>query len=143
MDEALEFTPGGTITADEYIAFFQVRQPQATLDPLRVDEMLRRSILVTARRNGRLVGFVRILSDGYVFGAIAEIKSEPELCYDREWVAKMLSLAGQASPTRLVLATHRVEPEILQSLGWVETFMGFAYRQKPRIASNETSANRF
>jgi hypothetical protein len=132
----IEYTPDGKITVEEYIAFFHARQPHALLDPQRVDEMLSRSILVTSRKGGQLVGFVRIVSDGYVFGAVAEIKSIPELCDDADWITKIMFLAAKASPTRLVMATHRVNPEILQSLGWDETFMGYAYVQKPRIASS-------
>src|SRR4029450_10280428 len=99
MSDAIEFTPEGRITPDEYIAFFRQRQPHVILDPQRVDEMLNRSILVTARRGGQLVGFVRIVTDGYAFGAVAEIKSLPELYNDGEWVTKMMFLATKASPT--------------------------------------------
>jgi len=135
MIEAIEYMACGKITAKEYIEFFRARRPQFVLDPCRVDEMLSRSILVTARRNGQLVGFIRILSDGYVFSTIAEIMSMPEFYDDGEWVKKMMSLAAEVSQTRLVLGTHRVNPDILRELGWNETFMGYAYKNKPRVAS--------
>ncbi len=126
------------VTADEFIQLFKSRHPleEDTLEPVKVAELLRNSIVVSARLNGELQGLVRILTDGYLFGAITEVLAQPSTFNDAEFWTKMLTVAASVCPTRLVLATHRADPELLRDIGWEYALPSYVYRGKPRVAND-------
>ena len=70
--------------AEEFLRFVNQVWP-GDYDPARTEEALGRTICLTARDNGTLVGCLRILTDGYFFGTITEL----------------LALAKQHTPTLL------------------------------------------
>jgi hypothetical protein len=124
-----------SVTAAEFIRLFQSLQPQESLDEQRVTQMLAQSINITARFGSQLVGLIRILTDGYLFGSIAEILMTAELFQDVPFLQKMLTVAGDTCPTRLILATHKIhDASLMEEIGWELGASGFVYRRKPRVA---------
>lgn len=85
--------------AEEFLRFVNRVWP-GDYDPARTEEALRRTICLTARDNGMLVGCLRILTDGYFFGTITELLVFPE--YHRQGIGSaLLALAKQHTPTLL------------------------------------------
>ena len=85
--------------AEEFLRFVNQVWP-GDYDPARTEEALRRTICLTARDNGTLVGCLRILTDGYFFGTITELLVLPE--YQRQGIGSaLLALAKQHTPTLL------------------------------------------
>ncbi len=123
-----------SVSPEEYVAYFKIRYPDEDVDLHRIADVLRQSILITARQSGRLIGFVRILCDGYLFAAVTEAWAEEPLYRDRSFWEKILMVAASTCPTRIVLATHRTDPELLKELGWEYGLPSYVYRKKPRVA---------
>ena len=69
-------------------------------DPARTEEALGRTICLTARDNGTLVGCLRILTDGYFFGTITELLVLPGY-QGRGIGSRLLRLAREHTPTLL------------------------------------------
>lgn len=67
--------------AEEFLRFVNQVWP-GDYDPARTEEALGRTICLTVRDNGMLVGCLRILTDGYFFGTITELLVLPE--YQRQ-----------------------------------------------------------
>lgn len=66
----------------------------------RTRDALSKTINITARDGGALVGCLRILSDGYYFGTITELLVLPE--YQKRGIGgRLLRLAGAHTPTML------------------------------------------
>ena len=87
------------LDADEFIAFANTVWP-GDYEPEPTREALRRTINITAREDGRLVGCLRILTDGYYFGTITEMLVSPEL--QKQGIgSEMLRLARENTPTML------------------------------------------
>ena len=85
--------------AEEFLRFVNQVWP-GDYDPARTEEALGRTICLTARDNGTLVGCLRILTDGYFFGTITELLVLPE--YQRQGIGSaLLALAKQHTPTLL------------------------------------------
>jgi len=70
-------------------------------DPACVREALARTLNVTAWRGSRLVGSVRILSDGYFIGTVTEMLVDPK--FQRQGLGRpLMERAWEASPTSLL-----------------------------------------
>lgn len=69
-------------------------------DEAKTARALQRTINITAREQGRLVGSLRILTDGCYFGTITELLVLP--AYQRQGIgSRLLSLAREHTPTLL------------------------------------------
>ena len=69
-------------------------------DEEKTARALQRTINITAREQGRLVGSLRILTDGCYFGTITELLVLP--AYQRQGIgSRLLSLAREHTPTLL------------------------------------------
>ena len=67
---------------------------------LHTKDALEKTINATAWDGDKLVGCVRVLSDGYFFGTISEILVLPD--YQRQGIGKrLMELAFETSPTSL------------------------------------------
>ena len=87
------------LRAEEFLRFVNQVWP-GDYDPARTEEALGRTICLTARDNGTLVGCLRILTDGYFFGTITELLVLPE--YQRQGIGRaLLTLAKQHTPPLL------------------------------------------
>ncbi len=71
----------------------------------RTQNALSKTLNITAYDNKKLVGCLRILSDGYFFGTITELLVRPE--YQKRGVgSKLLQLAKAKTPTMLYFGSQ-------------------------------------
>jgi GNAT superfamily N-acetyltransferase len=80
-DGPLAFTP------DEFLALAQRVWPR-DYDRMRAAAALERTINIGARRDDRLVGAVRVLSDGYFFSTVPEVMVDPQ--FQRRGISRAL-----------------------------------------------------
>ena len=87
------------LNASDFLSFVNQIWP-GDYDADRTQEALSRTINITAYDGEKLVGCLRILSDGYYFGTITELLVLPE--YQNKGVGSMLlQLAKANTPTML------------------------------------------
>ena len=87
------------LVASTFIPFVN-RIWQGDYDMERTQTALSKTLNITAYDNERLVGCLRILTDGYFFGTITELLVLPE--YQKQGVgSRLLELAKENTPTML------------------------------------------
>ena len=87
------------LNATDFLSFVNQIWP-GDYDVQRTQEALSRTINITAYDGEKLVGCLRILSDGYYFGTITELLVLPE--YQNKGIgSKLLQLAKTNTPTML------------------------------------------
>lgn len=87
------------LSAEEFIEFANTVWP-GDYDADITRGALHRTINITARESGKLVGCLRILTDGYYFGTITEMLVSPEW-QKRGIGSELLRLARERTPTML------------------------------------------
>ena len=93
-------------------------------------EALEVTINTTAWDNDKLVGCVRVLTDGYFFGTITEILVLPE--YQRKGIGKtLMKLAFDTSPTSLFFGAQEEAVSFYESIGYEKSLQSFM-KKKPR-----------
>ena len=87
------------LDTEGFLAFVNKVWP-GEYDAERTSAALARTLNITARDGGTLVGCLRILSDGYFFGTITELLVLPE--YQKQGIgSRLLQLAKENTPTAL------------------------------------------
>lgn len=87
------------LDAAEFLDFVNQVWP-GEYDLVQTEAALKRTLNITARKEGKLVGCLRILSDGYFFGTITELLVLPE--FQKQGVgSQLLQLAKENTPTML------------------------------------------
>lgn len=87
------------LDAVTFLAFVNQVWP-GSYDEEKTQAALSRTLNITARDGEKLVGCLRILTDGYYFGTITELLVLP--AYQRRGVgSELLRLAKEHTPTRL------------------------------------------
>ena len=87
------------LEASAFIAFVNQVWP-GNYEMEKTQKALSKTLNITAYDGTRLVGCLRILSDGYFFGTITELLVLPE--YQRHGIgSKLLQLAKENTPTML------------------------------------------
>ena len=87
------------LDAAAFLAFVDQVRP-GSYDPERTRTALSRTLNITAYDGEKLVGCLRILSDGYYFGTITELLVLP--AYQRQGIgSELLRLAKEHTPTTL------------------------------------------
>src|ERR1700722_985016 len=99
-------------------------------DRERVQEALHRTINITAVQDGKLVGCVRILSDGYFFGTVPEILVDPDF-QGRGIGRRLMEMVWEASPTGLFLGSQPGNEGFFERLGYEKGLQSYQ-RKKPR-----------
>lgn len=87
------------LDAGTFLALVNAVWP-GTYDPDRTREALKRTMNLTAYDGGRLVGCLRMLTDGYFFGTITELLVLPEY-QGRGIGSALIRLAREHAPTLL------------------------------------------
>ena len=91
---------------------------------------LTRTINLTARENGKLIGCLRILSDGYFFSTIPEAFVMPER--QGEGIgSKLFELAKEVAPTSLFFGAQPEKEGFYEKLGFEKSLQSFQFK-KPR-----------
>ena len=87
------------LNAAAFLSFVNQIWP-GSYDAKRTQNALSRTLNITAYDGARLVGCLRILSDGYYFGTITELLILPE--YQKKGIGStLLQLAKASTPTML------------------------------------------
>ena len=91
---------------------------------------LSRTINTTAWDGGKLVGCVRVLTDGYFFGTITEILVLPD--YQGRGIGrKLMELAFETSPTSLFFGAQAEAAQFYEKIGYEKSYQSFT-KKKPR-----------
>ena len=99
-----------------------------------VQKALRRTTNITAWSEGRLVGAVRVLSDGYLFGTIPEILVDPD--FQGQGIGRrLMELTWDKSPTSLFLGAQPGNEGFFEKLGFQRSMASYL-RTKPRKHSD-------
>lgn len=95
-----------------------------------IETALKSTINLTARVKGQLVGAVRILTDGYLFGTIPEVLVHP--AFQGNGIGRgLMERAWDRSPTGLFFGAQEGNEEFFEKLGYERSMTSFA-RRKPR-----------
>ena len=87
------------LSAETFLSFVNMVWP-GTYDTGKTQEALTKTMNITAFDGDRLVGCLRILTDGYFFGTITELLVLPE--YQKMGIgSRLLQLAKEHTPTML------------------------------------------
>ena len=123
IDEELE------LDVTEFLALAQRVWPR-NYDPSAAAHALRATINITARESRRLVGCLRILTDGYFFSTIPEMLVDPE--FQRRGIGRaLLEAAWSRSPTSLALGAQPGNETFFVKCGFEPGIASFE-RRKPR-----------
>lgn len=87
------------LNASDFLAFVNQIWP-GSYDEERTGEALKKTLNITAYDGEKLVGCLRILTDGYYFGTITELLVLPEYRH-RGVGGRLLQLARASTPTML------------------------------------------
>ena len=94
-----------TLKASQFLLFVNQIWP-GDYDIEKTEKALSKTINITAYDQERLIGCLRILSDGYFFGTITELLVLP--AYQRQGIGgKLLQLAKENTPTMLYFGAQQ------------------------------------
>ncbi len=125
---AVEYRDGdAAFDADAFLALAR-RVRKDEYDLARTAEALDRTINIGAWADGRLVGVVRVLSDGYFFSTVTEIMVDPE--YQRRGIGvELMRRAIEATPAgRLYLAAQPGTEAFFERAGFRRGPVGYVGR---------------
>ena len=93
-------------------------------------QALMRTLNFVAREDGRVIGSIRLLSDGYFFGTIPEILVDP--AYQRRGVGqRLIQMAVAASPTSLFFGAQPGNERFFEQAGAAPGMASYLFH-KPR-----------
>ena len=125
----IEYREEPDLSAEDFLSLAQRVWPGSySSEP--VQKALRPTINLTARDQDRLVGCVRILTDGYLFGTLPEILVDPEH-QGRGIGRRLMELAWERSPTSLFFGVQPGNEPFFEKLGYQPSLTAYA-RRKPR-----------
>lgn len=119
-----------SLLADDFLALAQKVWP-GEYNKEYVQEALSKTLNTTAWDGDKLIGCVRILTDGYFFGTIPEILVLPE--YRKQGIGKqLLKLAWDNSPTSLFFGARPGNEEFFIKAGFEKGMQSFAKKKQRR-----------
>ena len=119
----------GALTVVDFLALAQRVWPgRYEVESARA--ALGRTLNLTARSGSRLVGCVRLLSDGYFFTTITELLVDPD--FRRQGIgSELMRRAWEASPTSIFFGAQPGREAFYERLGFERGLQSFS-RRKPR-----------
>ena len=91
-------------------------------------QALSRTLNITAWHGERLIGWVRILTDGYFFGTIPEILVDP--AYQGQGIGRrLMDLAWENSPTSLFFGAQPGNELFFEKLGYERSMISYVKRK--------------
>ena len=117
-----------SLQAEKFIAFASSVWP-GHYDPARTQHALDRTINITAYDGERLIGCLRILTDGYFFGTITELLVLPDYQYQGVG-SQLLQLAREHSPTTLYFGAQPSVEAFYEKNGCEKGMQAYLIRKK-------------
>jgi GNAT superfamily N-acetyltransferase len=117
------------VTAAEFVQLANYIWP-GNYDEALVEEALSVTINITARDNHKLVGCLRVLTDGYFFSTIPEALVLPN--YQRRGIgAHLFELAKDAAPSSIFFGAQPDKERFYEGRGFEKSLQSFHFK-KPR-----------
>jgi GNAT superfamily N-acetyltransferase len=117
------------LQVDEFLNLANEVWP-GSYDRKKVELALSKTINITARKGGKLIGCVRLLTDGYFMTTIPEAFVLPD--YQEQGIGSALfELAKEVSPTSLFFGAQPDKEPFYNKLGFKKSLQSFQYK-KPR-----------
>ena len=116
------------LQAAEFIEFANKVWP-GEYDPVKTQEALSRTLNITAYDGERLVGCLRILSDGYFFGTITEMLVLPDH-QGRGIGSRLLALAKEHTPSMLYFGSQPDKESFYEKNGCQKGFQAYVIEKK-------------
>jgi len=125
----MEYQIDSNIGVDEFLELANSNWP-GKYDREKVKAALASTINLSAREKGRLIGCLRILTDGYFFSTIPEAFVLPER--QGEGIGTYLfELAKEKAPTSLFFGAQPEKVQFYEKLGFEKSLQSF-HHKKPR-----------
>ena len=116
------------LDATEFISFVN-KIWQGDYDTNKTRDALSKTLNITAYENDKLIGCLRILSDGYFFGTITELLILPD--YQRHGIgSRLLMLAKENTPTMLYFGAQQGVESFYEKNGCIKSLQSFMIEKK-------------
>ena len=116
------------LKAPEFIEFVNKVWP-GNYDISKSQDALSKTLNITAYDGDRLVGCLRILSDGYFFGTITELLILPE--YQKQGIgSRLLQLAKENTPTMLYFGSQPGIEAFYEKNGFQKSLQSYMIEKK-------------
>ena len=103
---------------------------QGDYDMERTQQALDRTLNITAYDDGKLVGCLRILTDGYFFGTITELLVLPE--YQKKGIgSRLLELARENTPSMLFFGAQPGVEGFYEKNGCQKSLQSYIIEKRP------------
>jgi GNAT superfamily N-acetyltransferase len=135
-EQNINYTNDDTsLTVDQFLALADRVWP-GDYDRQMTAEAIERTINIAAWDGARLIGCVRLLTDGYFFGCVTEILVDPD--YQGRGIGReLMERAWETSPTGIFLGAQPGKEEFFEKLGY-EPSLNAYQKRKPRPSSAES-----
>ncbi|MEA4816081.1 MAG: GNAT family N-acetyltransferase [Lachnospiraceae bacterium] len=118
------------LTAEVFLEMMQ-KVWKENYNPECTKAALEKNINITAWNGQLLVGYIRILTDGYYFGTITELLVIPE--YQRNGIGKkLMELASEATPTSLFFGAQPSTEAFYEKFGYLHGLASFSLKSKEK-----------
>lgn len=103
---------------------------QGDYDMERTRQALSRTLNITAYDDGKLIGCLRILTDGYFFGTITELLVLPE--YQKKGIgSRLLELARENTPSMLFFGAQSGVEGFYEKNGCQKSLQSYIIEKRP------------
>ena len=103
---------------------------QGDYDMERTRQALSRTLNITAYDDGKLIGCLRILTDGYFFGTITELLVLPE--YQKKGIgSRLLELARENTPNMLFFGAQPGVEGFYEKNGCQKSLQSYIIEKRP------------
>ncbi|MGC4083680.1 MAG: GNAT family N-acetyltransferase [Vicinamibacterales bacterium] len=125
--DAVEITYSGGFEAEEFVALANRVWPR-DYDVGRIADALTRTANIGARDGERLVGSVRVMTDGFLFATVPELFVDPD--YQRQGIGRaLMQLAASKAPRGvLFLGAQPESVGFFERIGCTPGPVGFVMR---------------
>ena len=109
---------------------------QGDYDMERTQQALDRTLNITAYDDGKLVGCLRILTDGYFFGTITELLVLPK--YQKKGIgSRLLELARENTPSMLFFGAQPGVEGFYEKNGCQKSLQSYIIEKRPKILGGD------
>lgn len=131
--------PDTGLEAGTFLSLVQRVWP-GNYEPAPIAAALTRTTNITAWDDERLVGCVRLLSDGYLFSTVPEILVDP--AYQGQGIGwELMERAYTLAPSSIFLGAQAGNEGFFERLGYVQAMPGYVRRKQRRRLTDDGTAD--